>query len=112
MTTVPKRPLGVTLTSTDLPDHDAWLAALRTAIDDGLAAGEDATRRLSDRVLSRAEARRNLELAEASINALFASDPWRDRGDRESWGAEPRIASQRPARRQRIGRVVPSRAES
>ena len=30
MATVPKRPLGVTLTSTDVPDHVAWLAALRS----------------------------------------------------------------------------------
>lgn len=53
MATVPARPLSVTLTSTDVPDHDAWLAALRPAIEDALAAGEDATRRLSERVLSR-----------------------------------------------------------
>jgi hypothetical protein len=72
MATVPTRPLGVTLTSTDVPDHDAWLAALRTAIEDGLAAGEDATRRISDRVLSRAEARRKIQEAEARIEALFA----------------------------------------
>ena len=71
MATVPKRPLGVTLTSTDVPDHDAWLAALRAAIDDALAAGEDATRRLSERVLSRAEARRKLQEAESRIAALF-----------------------------------------
>jgi len=74
MTTVPKRPLGVILTSTDVRDQEAWLAALRAAVDDGLAAGEDATRRLSDRVLSRAEARRKILEAEARIEALFESD--------------------------------------
>jgi hypothetical protein len=73
MVTVPKRPLGVISASTDVLDHDAWLAALRAAIDDALAAGEDATRRLSERVLSRAEARRKLQEAEARIEALFTS---------------------------------------
>ena len=81
MATVPKRPLGVTLTSTDVPDHVAWLSALRAAIDDALAAGEDATRRLSERVLSRAEARRKLREAEVRIAALFESE-------RRGWAAE------------------------
>ncbi len=73
MATVPARPLSVTLTSTDVPDHDAWLAALRPAIEDALAAGEDATRRLSERVLSRAEARRKIQEAETRIETLFAT---------------------------------------
>jgi hypothetical protein len=71
MATVPTSPLGVTITSSDLPDDPAWLDALRSAIDDGLAAGEDATRRLSERVLSRAEARRKIQEAEARIAALL-----------------------------------------
>lgn len=71
MVTVPRRPLGVIFASTDVLDHDAWLAALRAAIDDALAAGEDATRRLPLRVLSRAEARRKLQEAEMRIAALF-----------------------------------------
>jgi hypothetical protein len=75
MVTVPTRPLGVTLTSTDLPDRDAWLAALRAVIDDGLAAGEDATRRLSERVLSRAEARRKILEAGVRIEELFEIEP-------------------------------------
>lgn len=49
-----------------------WLKALRDKIDDGLAAGEDATRRFSDRVLSRAEARRKLCEAETGIESLLA----------------------------------------
>lgn len=48
-----------------------WLKALREAIDDGFAAGEDATRRFRRRVLSRAEARRQLRQAEKSIDKLF-----------------------------------------
>ena len=39
-----------------------------------LAAGEDATRRLLKRVLSRAEARRKLQEAEVRIAALFDSE--------------------------------------
>jgi hypothetical protein len=74
MSTILTRPQGVT--STDLPSPSAvreavhwsdpedvriWIAALRSAAHDGLAAGEDATRPKRDRVLSRSEARRKLE---------------------------------------------------
>ncbi len=50
----------------------AWLKELREQTDDALAAGEDATRRFRRRVLSRAEARRKLRAASASIDELFA----------------------------------------
>jgi vacuolar-type H+-ATPase subunit H len=55
-------------------DHErvaAWLKSLREQIDDGLAAGEDATRRIRRRVLSRAEARRKLRAATAGIDELM-----------------------------------------
>ena len=48
-----------------------WLKTLREQIDNALAAGEDATRRFRRRVLSRAEARRKLHAANASIDELF-----------------------------------------
>jgi hypothetical protein len=51
---------------------DAWLKALREQIDNALAAGEDATRRLRRRVLSRAEARRKLRDANKSLDDLLA----------------------------------------
>jgi hypothetical protein len=49
-----------------------WLKALRDATDDAIAAGDDATRRFSKRVLSRAEAKRKLREAEGSIESLLA----------------------------------------
>jgi len=49
----------------------AWLKDLREQIDNALAAGEDATRRFHRRVLSRAEARRKLRAANASIDELM-----------------------------------------
>jgi hypothetical protein len=52
-------------------ERKRWITALRSALDDALAAGEDATRRLSDRVLSRAEARRKLHEAEKRIDTLL-----------------------------------------
>jgi hypothetical protein len=48
-----------------------WLNALRDAIDDAIGAGDDATRRFSKRVLSRAETRRKLREAESSIESLL-----------------------------------------
>ena len=48
-----------------------WLAALREATNDTIAAGDDATRPLSKRVLSRAEAQRKLREAGNSIDALL-----------------------------------------
>ncbi|MFT3773400.1 MAG: hypothetical protein QM820_49100 [Minicystis sp.] len=45
----------------------AWLAGLRAHVLDAVAAGEDATRRVHARVLSRAEARRRLRAAERAL---------------------------------------------
>ena len=55
----------------DPADVKLWLFALRAQIDDVIAAAEDATRRQSDRVLSRAEARRKLLAAETQIARLL-----------------------------------------
>jgi hypothetical protein len=57
----------------DDPEHlGAWLKVLREQIDNGLAAGEDATRRYRKRVLSRPEARRKLRAAGTMIDDLLA----------------------------------------
>ena len=48
-----------------------WLKALRDATNDAIAAGDDATRPFSKRVLSRAEARRKLREAESSLDELL-----------------------------------------
>lgn len=48
-----------------------WLAALRSAAEDAVAAAEDVTRPLEARVLSRAEARRRLMSADAALEALL-----------------------------------------
>ncbi len=48
-----------------------WLNSLRDVIDDTLAAGDDATRPLRERVLSRAEAQRKLREAESSLKGLL-----------------------------------------
>jgi hypothetical protein len=56
---------------TDPEDVRLWLAALRSAAHDGLAAGEDAVRPKRDRVLSRDEARRKLEAADKTITVLL-----------------------------------------
>lgn len=84
MSTIPTRPQGVT--STDLPspspareavhwnepeDVRLWIAALRSAAHDGIAAGEDAARPKRDRVLSRNEARRKLDAADRTIASLL-----------------------------------------
>lgn len=84
MSTIPTRPQGVTPTDPPSPsaareavrwnepdDVRLWIAALRSAAHDGLAAGEDATRPKRDRVLSRGEARRQLDAAERTITALL-----------------------------------------
>ncbi len=48
-----------------------WLAALREQMLDLASAGEDATRRLGERVLSRAEARRRIEEAGQAVDDLI-----------------------------------------
>ena len=55
----------------DPADIKLWLCALRAQTDDVIAACEDATRRQSDRVLSRAEARRKLLAAETQVARLL-----------------------------------------
>ena len=54
----------------DPEDRKRWVSALRSALHDALAAGDNATRRLSERMLSRAEARRKLQEAEKRIETL------------------------------------------
>ena len=84
MSTIPTRPQGVTPTDPASPstareavhwnepdDVRLWIAALRSAAHDGLAAGEDATRPKRERVLSRNEARRQLNAADHTITALL-----------------------------------------
>ena len=56
---------------TDREQMGQWLNVLREAIDDTLAAGDDATRPLRDRVLSRAEAQRKIREAENSLKGLL-----------------------------------------
>ena len=51
----------------------AWLGALREQTDDLAAAGEDATRRLEERVLSRSEARRRIESAGQAVDDLLGA---------------------------------------
>ena len=55
----------------DREQMSQWVNAMREAIDDTLAAGDDATRPLRDRVLSRAEAQRKLREGESSLNKLL-----------------------------------------
>src|SRR5690349_20494977 len=85
MSDVPQRPRGAnaSLASIDRPrplraprwedpvEVRAWLAALRAVFLDANASGEDATRRLGDRVFSLAEARRRIEDAERAALAMF-----------------------------------------
>jgi len=63
--------LTATLNFNDPERAREWLTALREATDDALAAGDDATRRVRRRVLSRAEARRKLREAETKIEGLL-----------------------------------------
>jgi hypothetical protein len=55
----------------DPEDIRLWIAALRSAADEGLGAGEDAARPKRDRVLSQAEARRRIALSEQRIANLL-----------------------------------------
>ena len=81
MTNVPKAPARAksprpfegraALPWEDPAEIRAWLGALREQIDDLAAAGEDATRRLAERVLSRVEARRRIEAAGQAVEALL-----------------------------------------
>ncbi len=55
----------------DPEEVERWFEALRDAILDGLAAGQDATRRLKKRLFSRHEARRRIDEAEQNVLALL-----------------------------------------
>jgi hypothetical protein len=55
----------------DPEDIRLWIAALRSVADEGMGAGEDATRPKCERVLSRAEARRRLVRGEKEITILL-----------------------------------------
>lgn len=48
-----------------------WLNTLRDMTSDAFAAGDDATRPVRERVLSRAEAKRKLHEAQSSIERLL-----------------------------------------
>jgi hypothetical protein len=71
--TTPKsdRILTTNLRWDDRAQMRQWLTVLRDATHDSLAAGDDATRPLRERVLSRAEAKRKLCEAETSIAKLL-----------------------------------------
>ena len=56
-----------------------WLEDLLTHTEDAIAAGLDATDRLSRRVLSRAEARRQILEAHQGITWLLTAMGWRQR---------------------------------
>lgn len=77
----------------------AWLALVRDHILDAVAAGDDATRPISKRVLSRAEARRKIYRAEKDLVRLLAAAK---RGVPSAEILEPAerdssVAKQRPA---------------
>jgi hypothetical protein len=55
----------------DSEDIRLWIAALRSAADEGLGAGEDAARPKRDRVLSHAEDRRRIAVGEQKIANLL-----------------------------------------
>jgi hypothetical protein len=50
-----------------------WILSVRSAVEDGLGAGDDAARRLRHRVLSRAEVRRKLIAAGRAFEALIGA---------------------------------------
>ena len=56
---------------TDREQMRAWVNAVQDAFSDTLAVGNDATRPLRERVLSRAEAKRQLCEAESCIKKLL-----------------------------------------
>ncbi len=60
------------LTWTDPGAVRAWIAAVRETADDLIALSREGTRRLDDRVLSRAERRRQTRAAKRSIHGLLA----------------------------------------
>lgn len=81
MTIVPKAPARAksprpfesrpALAWADPDDARAWFGALREQVLDLAAAGEDATRRFGERVLSCAEARKRIEAADQAVTDLL-----------------------------------------
>ena len=84
MATISERPLCATATDPrsqsaarnavrwdDPEDVRLWIAALRSAAADAVAAGRDATRRPSERVIARAEARRMIDVADENVATLL-----------------------------------------
>jgi hypothetical protein len=57
----------------DPTDVRLWIAALRVQVQDLVAAGDDATRHPKRRILSRAESRRRVHLADRAAEALLCA---------------------------------------
>ena len=57
----------------DPTDVKLWIAAIRVQVQDLVAAGDDATRIPKRRILSRAESRRRVLLADRAAEALLAA---------------------------------------
>ena len=57
----------------DATDIRLWIQALRVQVQDLVAAGDDATREPKRRILSRAESRRRVNLADRAAEALLAA---------------------------------------
>jgi hypothetical protein len=69
-----KRPIVKTEVDwSDPVDVRLWIAALRVQVQDLVAAGDDATRAPKRRILSRAESRRRVMLADRAAEALLAA---------------------------------------
>lgn len=58
---------------TDPADVRLWIVALRVQVQDLVAAGDDATRHPKRRILSRAESRRRIHLADRAAEALLTA---------------------------------------
>lgn len=58
---------------TDPADVKLWIQAIRVQVQDLVAAGDDATRHPKRRILSRAESRRRVHLADRAAEALLAA---------------------------------------
>lgn len=57
----------------DPVDVRLWIAALRVQVQDLVAAGDDSTRHPKRRILSRAESRRRIHLADRAAEALLSA---------------------------------------
>ena len=69
-----KRPMMMSAVDwSDAADIRLWIVALRVNIQDLAAAGDDATRHPKKRILSRAESRRRVLLADRAAEALLAA---------------------------------------